>query len=83
MGDVEFEMSTRAYCKMMMHAAKYPCYSINGLLLSKASSLSPGSKLIQYLDCVPLFHINTGLSPMVEVALEQVNDPSKHKQSHN
>merc|ERR1740128_337481 len=54
-------MSTRAYCKMMMHSARYPSYSINGLLLSKASSMSSGSKLIQYLDCIPLFHINTGL----------------------
>ena len=72
MADIELEMSTRAYCKMMMHAAKYPCYSINGLLLSKASSLASGSKLIKYVDCIPLFHINSGLSPMVEVALAQV-----------
>ena len=72
MGEVELEMSTRAYCKMMMHAARYPSYSINGLLLSKSSSMSSGSKLIQYLDCIPLFHINTGLAPMVEVALAQV-----------
>jgi len=72
MGEVELEMSTRAYCKMMMHAARYPSYSINGLLLSKSSSMSSGSKLIQYLDCIPLFHINTGLAPMVEVALAQI-----------
>jgi len=72
MGEAELEMSTRAYCKMMMHSARYPSYSINGLLLSKASSMSSGSKLIQYLDCIPLFHINTGLAPMVEVALAQV-----------
>jgi len=72
MSEVELELSTRAYCKMMMHSARYPSSSINGLLLSKTSSLSSGSKLIQYIDCIPLFHINTGLAPIVEVALAQV-----------
>ena len=35
MSDSELEISTRAYCKILMHAAKYPSSSINGLLLSK------------------------------------------------
>ena len=37
MGDTELEISTRAYCKMLMHAAKYPSSSINGVLLSKVT----------------------------------------------
>ena len=35
MTESELEISTRAYCKMVMHAAKYPSSSINGVLLSK------------------------------------------------
>ena len=38
MGDTELEISTRAYCKMLMHAAKYPSSSINGVLLSKVTN---------------------------------------------
>ena len=35
MGEPELEISTRAYCKILMHAAKYPSSSINGVLLAK------------------------------------------------
>ena len=42
MSDSELEISTRAYCKMLMHAAKYPSSSINGLLLSKVEITRPG-----------------------------------------
>ena len=42
MSDSELEISTRAYCKMLMHAAKYPSSSINGLLLSKVAITRPG-----------------------------------------
>ena len=59
--------------KMLMHAAKYPSASINGLLLSPAPAAHPGATKIKYVDCVPLFHINIGLAPMVEVALAQVD----------
>ena len=44
MGDTELEISTRAYCKMLMHAAKYPSSNINGVLLSKVT-------LVVILDC--------------------------------
>jgi len=70
MTDPEYEISTRAYCKMIMHAAKYPSSSINGLLLAKKS----GERNVLYVDCIPLFHINTALAPMVEVALAQVEN---------
>ena len=70
MTDPEYEISTRAYCKMIMHAAKDPSSSINGLLLAKKS----GERNVLYVDCIPLFHINTALAPMVEVALAQVEN---------
>ena len=72
MSDPELELSTRAYCKMVMHSAKYPSSAINGLLLSKKEQVKPGTRSIKYSDCIPLFHLNPGLAPMIEVALAQV-----------
>merc|ERR1711868_291063 len=69
MTESELEISTRAYCKMVMHAAKYPSSSINGVLLSKVGG---GSNPVKYVDCIPMLHINTALAPMVEVALAQI-----------
>jgi len=73
MGEPELEMSTRAYCKMIMHSAKYPSSAINGVLLSKRDSVKAGARTIHYTDCIPLFHMGNGLAPMVEVALAQVD----------
>lgn len=72
MSDVELEISTRAYCKILMHSSKYPSSAITGVLLCKKDALSPSSRSISYTDCIPLFHMDQGLSPMVEVALAQV-----------
>jgi len=73
MGEPELELSTRAFCKMIMHSAKYPSSSINGVLLSKRDSVKTGARTIHYTDCIPLFHMGNGLAPMVEVALAQVD----------
>jgi len=72
MSEPELEMSTRAYCKLIMHSAKYPSCGLNGVLLAKREDLRPGSKVIKYTDCIPLFHLGMGLTPMLEVALTQV-----------
>jgi len=72
MVEPELELSTRAYCKMIMHSARFPSSAINGLLLSTKDSVKAGTRSIQYTDCIPLFHMGTGLAPMVEVALAQV-----------
>jgi len=73
MGEPELEVSTRAYCKMIMHSAKYPSSAINGVLLSKRDSVKAGARTIHYTDCIPLFHMGNGLTPMMEVALAQVD----------
>ena len=60
MGEPELEVSTRAFCKMIMHSAKYPRFldlvfttfiyslvsssSINGVLLSKRDSVKTGAR---------------------------------------
>ena len=71
MSEINMEMSTRAYCKLIMHSAKYPSSRISGLLLARREDMSGGRKT-RFVDSIPLFHMNDGLSPMVEVALSQV-----------
>uniref|UniRef100_U5EVW6 MPN domain-containing protein n=1 Tax=Corethrella appendiculata TaxID=1370023 RepID=U5EVW6_9DIPT len=66
----EISVSSRAYCKMIFHAAKYPHLAVNGLLLASKSS-SDRSKL-EIIDAVPLFHQCLHVSPMAEIALIQV-----------
>ena len=72
MSEPDLVMSTRAYCKLIMHAAKYPSSAINGLLLAKRDDLRAGTRVVKYADCIPLFHLGPGLTPMLEVALTQV-----------
>ncbi|XP_043212071.1 ER membrane protein complex subunit 8-like [Amphibalanus amphitrite] len=67
----EVEFSTRAYCKVILHAAKYPHEAVNGILVSKVKDLE-GSNDVVFVDAIPLFHMALGLTPMTEVALEQI-----------
>lgn len=67
MSDIKF--SRRAYCKIILHAAKYPHCAINGVLLAKSSAKRDD---IEFVDVVPLFHISINLTPMAEIALMQV-----------
>lgn len=73
MADVKF--TSRAYCKMILHAAKYPHCAVNGVLLAQIPEYYEESKRsldVVYLDAVPLFHLCLHVSPMAEVALTQV-----------
>lgn len=63
-----YKISSRAYSKMVLHAAKYPHCAINGLLLANTKD---SSNTIEIVDAMPLFHQNLHLSPMVEIALIQ------------
>ncbi|XP_055525641.1 ER membrane protein complex subunit 8/9 homolog [Wyeomyia smithii] len=62
----EVNFSARAYCKMMLHAAKYPHLAVNGLLLGEKGSEQ------KVVDAVPLFHQCLHVIPMAEIALIQV-----------
>lgn len=66
----DITLSAKAYCKLILHAAKYPHCAINGVLLAK---VSPKSKELEFVDAVPLFHIALNLTPMAEIALSQVS----------
>lgn len=70
----DIRLTPRAYCKLVLHAAKYPHCAVNGLLLAETSKLkdSKKNKGLTITDVVPLFHICLHLSPMAEVALTQV-----------
>ena len=69
MADITVNM--RAYCKLLLHAAKYPHCSVNGVLLAEEVKSKDGRSL-RFVDCIPLFHVTLGLSPMLETALLQV-----------
>jgi len=65
-------ITSLAYCKLLLHAAKYPHRSINGVLLAEKPK-SKDVKTVKFVDAVPLFHQSIHLSPMMEVALIQLD----------
>lgn len=68
-----YKITTRAYTKMILHAAKYPHCAINGILLSTGKGNGGSGNLIEIVDAIPLFHQCLHVSPMSEIALVQVN----------
>lgn len=65
---VNYKVSSRAYAKMILHAAKYPHCAINGLLLTNNTS---SNSTVEIVDVMPLFHQCLHVSPMAEIALLQ------------
>nr|CAG4648849.1 EOG090X0C9C [Polyphemus pediculus] len=63
------ELSKLAYSKIILHSVKYPQSAINGVLLSQDNHTSN----VKIVDSIPLFHNNLGLTPMLEVALMQID----------
>ncbi|KAK2189001.1 hypothetical protein NP493_118g04023 [Ridgeia piscesae] len=74
----DITLSTTAYCKLLLHAAKYPQRAINGVLLAEKAR-SKDSKGLKVVDAIPLFHLTLGLAPMMEVALMQIDEYCKKK----
>lgn len=68
----EFQVSSCAYVKMLLHAAKYPHNAVNGVLLAEKDR--PDGKMWKVVDAIPLFHISLYLSPMAEIALVHVDE---------
>ncbi|XP_052888826.1 ER membrane protein complex subunit 8/9 homolog [Anopheles moucheti] len=69
----ETMFDARAYCKIMLHAAKYPHLAVNGLLLAETGNPNV------IVDVVPLFHQCLHVSPMAEVAMVQVETKASQK----
>jgi|ERR1712179_860461 len=70
-------ITLRAHCKLLLHAAKYPHCAVNGVLLAEDNK-NKESKSLKIVDCIPLFHVNLGLAPMLEIALLQIDTYCKH-----
>lgn len=64
-----FKINLQSYMKLLMHSLKYPYAKVNGLLL--AAKQSTGDE-IEFVDYIPLFHFNQGLTAMLEIALIQI-----------
>ncbi|NP_001188058.1 ER membrane protein complex subunit 8 [Ictalurus punctatus] len=70
------KLTTQAYCKMLLHAAKYPHCAVNGLLVAekqKEKKKEGHGVSVLCVDCVPLFHGSLSLAPMLEVALSLID----------
>lgn len=68
----DFQVSSCAYVKMLLHAAKYPHNAVNGVLLAEKDR--PDGKTWRVVDAIPLFHISLYLAPMAEIALVHVDE---------
>ncbi|KAF8941194.1 hypothetical protein EDD21DRAFT_362373 [Dissophora ornata] len=56
----------KSYLKPLLHAAKYPTTAVNGVFLADNTSGA-------VVDAVPFFHFWNTLTPMLEVAMTQVD----------
>ena len=67
---MSYAITVKAYSKLVLHSCKYPHASVNGLLIG---SISKKDQSVQIQDSIPLFHMELGLAPMLEIALTQVS----------
>ncbi|CAF2463781.1 unnamed protein product [Rotaria sp. Silwood2] len=71
------EINALAFVKMFLHLAKYPELAVNGVLLSTRTESTneevDSSSYLHFVDCIPLFHGVLSLSPMLEIALSQID----------
>ena len=70
-----YTITKEAYCKILLHAVKYPHRSVNGILVGEQESHAH----FRVTDAIPLFHVAVGLTPMLEVALAQIEAYCKLK----
>ncbi|KAJ1896612.1 hypothetical protein LPJ81_004705 [Coemansia sp. IMI 209127] len=70
----EYTVSLQAYAKAVLHCAKHPWTTVHGLFLAEKKD-----GRIRFVDAVPLAHNWTNLTPMFDVALQQVQQYAKAK----
>ena len=74
-GATRYELRQEAYVKLVLHALKHKTSAVNGVLIGRVAEdakASDGKVTVEVTDCVPLFHGQLGLLPMLELALTQV-----------
>ena len=64
---VEYVVSHQAYVKLVLHAAKHPHRSVNGVLLGKIVE-----DVVNISDAVPMLHHWISLSPCMEIGMDLV-----------
>ncbi|XP_052592649.1 ER membrane protein complex subunit 8-like [Peromyscus californicus insignis] len=72
------KLTTQAYCKMVLHGAKYPHCAVNGLLVAerqrpRKEHLPGAGTHTLFVDCIPLFQGPLALAPVLEVALTLID----------
>eukprot|EP00116_Pleurobrachia_bachei_P009202 sb/3469464/ len=79
----EVQLSLRAYAKILSHVVQYPYTAVNGVLLTVAGDDNvedkEENKRINIVDAVPLFHYNISLTPMLTVALTQIEEYASNR----
>jgi ER membrane protein complex subunit 8/9 len=65
-----YVLSTKSYAKIILHGAKYPTEAVAGILLGS-------KKDRKIVDSVPLVHSLLLPTPLVQIAIEQVELYSK------
>lgn len=72
-----YELRQTAYVKLVLHALKHTTCAVNGVLIGRVEIAGDDGKsttTVEVTDCVPLFHGQLGLLPMLELALSQVDE---------
>ncbi|KAF8314814.1 uncharacterized protein EI90DRAFT_3089514 [Cantharellus anzutake] len=72
---IMYSISNTAYIKLILHAAKYPHATVNGVLLGSKS----GNE-VSVIDTIPLLHHWTSLSPMMEIGLDLARSSAEERQ---
>lgn len=77
-----YHISSAAYVKMAMHALKYAGAAVNGLLVGKKKTEKERSSgeertVIEAVDAVPMLHRHLSLAPMMEIAMNQVDEDAR------
>ncbi|KAJ8041956.1 ER membrane protein complex subunit 8 [Holothuria leucospilota] len=65
-------ISTKAFCKCLLHVSKYPYCAVNGVFVADKKTFKD-TREVKIVDAVPLFHQCVGLAPMLEIALVQID----------
>ncbi|XP_027209733.1 ER membrane protein complex subunit 8 [Penaeus vannamei] len=74
-GDISLGCS--ALTKMLLHAARYPHSAVSGVVLAQGKGGDSSNMVL--VDAVPLFHLQLGLAPMLEVALTRIEQHYRSK----
>ncbi|GLJ55650.1 hypothetical protein SUGI_1195210 [Cryptomeria japonica] len=71
MVESNYEVSQKAYVKLVLHALKHKTSAVNGILVGR---LSDKTEAVEIIDAFPLSHGQLGLLPTLEIATIQAEE---------